>query len=44
MRVTIIDIKEMKQKKEKIPMLTAYDYVTAKMVDEAGVPLSLIHI
>jgi len=42
MRVTIIDIKEMKQKKEKIPMLTAYDYTTAKMVDEAGVPLILV--
>ncbi|MCJ7576082.1 MAG: 3-methyl-2-oxobutanoate hydroxymethyltransferase [Dehalococcoidia bacterium] len=42
MRITITDIKEMKQKKEKIPMLTAYDYVTAKMVDEAGVPLILV--
>jgi len=42
MRVTIIDIKEMKQRKEKMPMLTAYDYVTAKMVDEAGVPLILV--
>ena len=42
MRVTITDIKEMKQKKEKIPMLTAYDYVTAKMIDEAGVPLILV--
>ncbi|UCD21970.1 MAG: 3-methyl-2-oxobutanoate hydroxymethyltransferase [Chloroflexota bacterium] len=42
MRITINDIKEMKQKKEKIPMLTAYDYVTAKMVDEAGVPLILV--
>jgi 3-methyl-2-oxobutanoate hydroxymethyltransferase len=42
MRVTITDIKEMKQKKEKIPMLTAYDYVTAKMVEEAGVPLILV--
>ena len=42
MRVTIIDIKEMKQKKEKIPMLTAYDYMTAKMVDESGVPLILV--
>jgi len=42
MRVTITEIKEMKQRKEKIPMLTAYDYVTAKMVDEAGVPLILI--
>jgi len=42
MRVTITDIKEMKQKKEKIPMLTAYDYVIAKMIDEAGVPLILV--
>ena len=42
MRVTITEIKAMKQKKEKIPMLTAYDYVTAKMVDEAGVPLILV--
>ena len=42
MRVTITDIKEMKQRKEKIPMLTAYDYVTAKMVEEAGVPLILV--
>jgi 3-methyl-2-oxobutanoate hydroxymethyltransferase len=42
MRVTITEIKEMKRKKEKIPMLTAYDYVTAKMVDEAGVPLILV--
>jgi 3-methyl-2-oxobutanoate hydroxymethyltransferase len=42
MRVTINDIKEMKQRKEKIPMLTAYDYVTARIVDEAGVPLILV--
>jgi 3-methyl-2-oxobutanoate hydroxymethyltransferase len=42
MRVTVIDVKEMKQRKEKIPMLTAYDYVTAKIVDEAGVPLILV--
>jgi 3-methyl-2-oxobutanoate hydroxymethyltransferase len=42
MRVTITEIKEMKQRKEKIPMLTAYDYVTARMVDEAGVPLILV--
>jgi 3-methyl-2-oxobutanoate hydroxymethyltransferase len=42
MRVTITEIKEMKHRKEKIPMLTTYDYVTAKMVDEAGVPLILV--
>jgi 3-methyl-2-oxobutanoate hydroxymethyltransferase len=42
MRVSISDIKEKKLKKEKIAMLTAYDYSTAKLVDEAGVPLILV--
>jgi len=42
MRVTINDINEMKSKKEKIVMLTAYDYSTAKLVDEAGIPLILV--
>ncbi len=42
MRVTINQIKEMKQKGELITMLTAYDYTTAKIVDEAGVPLILV--
>jgi len=42
MRVTITDIKQMKQRGEKIPVLTAYDYVTARMVDEAGVPVILV--
>ncbi len=42
MRVTISQIKAMKQKGEKITMLTAYDYTTAKIVDEAGVPMILV--
>jgi 3-methyl-2-oxobutanoate hydroxymethyltransferase len=42
MRVTINQIKEMKQKGEKISMLTAYDYSTARIVDEAGIPLILV--
>jgi len=42
MRVSINDIKEMKSKKKKIVMLTAYDYSTAKLVDEAGIPLILV--
>jgi len=42
MRITINQIKEMKEKGEKITMLTAYDYSTAKIVDEAGVPLILV--
>ncbi len=42
MRVTINQIKDMKQKGEKIAMLTAYDYSTAKIVDEVGIPLILV--
>jgi len=42
MRVTINQIKEMKQKGEKIAMLTAYDYTTAKIIDEVGIPLILV--
>ena len=42
MRVTNTQIKEMKQRGEKIAMLTAYDYATAKLIDEVGIPLILV--
>jgi 3-methyl-2-oxobutanoate hydroxymethyltransferase len=42
MRVTINQIKEMKQKGEKIVMLTAYDYATAKLVEDTGIPMILV--
>jgi 3-methyl-2-oxobutanoate hydroxymethyltransferase len=42
MRVTINQIKEMKARAEKIVMLTAYDYSTAKLIDQAGIPLILV--
>ncbi len=42
MSVTVSKILEMKKKGEKITMLTAYDYTTAKLVDEAGVPCILV--
>ncbi len=42
MRISISQIKEMKAKGEQIPMLTAYDYSTAKILDEAGIPLLLV--
>jgi len=42
MRVTISKIQDMKRAGEKITMLTAYDYSTAKILDEAGVPLILV--
>jgi 3-methyl-2-oxobutanoate hydroxymethyltransferase len=42
MRVSINAIKEMESRNEKIVMITAYDYSTAKLVDEAGIPLILV--
>lgn len=42
MRVTINTIKGMKPKGEKITMVTAYDYSTAKIVDQVGIPLILV--
>ncbi len=42
MRVTINQIKEMKQKGEKIVMLTSYDYSTAKLVENVGIPMILV--
>ncbi len=40
-RITIAEVQAMKGK-EKVPMLTAYDYTTAKLLDEVGVPLILV--
>jgi 3-methyl-2-oxobutanoate hydroxymethyltransferase len=42
MRININQIKEMKSKGEKIAMVTAYDYSTARIVDETGIPLILV--
>ena len=37
MKNTVVTFKEMKQKGEKISMLTGYDYSTAKLLDEGGI-------
>ena len=42
MKNTISTIQEQKKKGEKISMLTAYDYSTAKLMDEAGVNTLLV--
>lgn len=42
MRITTQDIQAMKTRGERIPMLTAYDYTTAQMVDAAEIPLVLV--
>jgi 3-methyl-2-oxobutanoate hydroxymethyltransferase len=41
-KVTPENIRAMKARGEKIPALTAYDYPTARLLDEAGVPLLLV--
>jgi len=40
--MTVKDFREMKGGEHAISMLTAYDYSTAKLVDEAGIPLILV--
>lgn len=41
-KVTTASVQEMKQRGEKITMLTAYDYTMAKMVDLAGTDVILV--
>ena len=41
-KITVRDVAEMKTRGEKIPMVTAYDYTTAKVADQAGIPLLLV--
>jgi 3-methyl-2-oxobutanoate hydroxymethyltransferase len=41
-RLTVTDIARMHADGERIPMLTAYDYPTAKILDEAGIPMLLV--
>ncbi|MDD5723560.1 MAG: 3-methyl-2-oxobutanoate hydroxymethyltransferase [Syntrophales bacterium] len=41
-KITISEVLKMKQAGEKISMLTAYDYSTAAIMDEAGVDILLI--
>lgn len=40
--VTILDLQKMRDENKPITMVTAYDYPTAKMADEAGVDLILV--
>ena len=41
-RITVKSLVEMKANKEKISMLTAYDYTMASIVDGAGVDVILV--
>ena len=42
MKNKVVTFREAKQKGEKLTMLTAYDYSTAKLIDEAGVNSILV--
>jgi 3-methyl-2-oxobutanoate hydroxymethyltransferase len=42
MRTTLLDIRRMKAAGRRIPMLTAYDYPSARIADRAGVPMLLV--
>lgn len=41
-RVTVQTLKEMKANRQKVTMLTAYDYTFAKILDEAGIDILLV--
>jgi len=41
-RLTVVDIAKMYADGQRLPMLTAYDYPTAQIIDEAGIPLILV--
>lgn len=41
-KITTVKLKEMKQRKEKITVLTCYDYSMAKMLDHAGIEVLLV--
>ncbi len=42
MRVSIQDLQALKDRGERFPVLTAYDYPTAKIIDEVGIPVILV--
>ncbi len=41
-RVTVLDVARMYADGERIAMLTAYDFPTAELLDEAGIPVVLV--
>ncbi len=42
MKHTVVTIQNAKENKEKVTMLTAYDYSMAKLMDEAGIEMILV--
>jgi 3-methyl-2-oxobutanoate hydroxymethyltransferase len=42
MSVTVRDVRAFKERSERFVMLTAYDFPTARILDEAGIPILLV--
>lgn len=42
MPITVRDVRAFKERGEKFAMLTAYDWFSARLLDEAGIPLILV--
>ncbi|MFN8421079.1 MAG: 3-methyl-2-oxobutanoate hydroxymethyltransferase, partial [Anaerolineae bacterium] len=42
MRTTILDIRKMKRNHQRIAMVTAYDAISARLVEQAGIPMILV--
>src|SRR5436305_11198375 len=42
MTVTVQDLRAWKSERRRFAMLTAYDYPTARILDEAGIPVLLV--
>lgn len=41
-RISIHDLRRMKERGEKIPMITCYDYTSARILDSVGFPILLV--
>ncbi len=41
-RITTYKIQQMKRRGAPIPMVTAYDYTAARIIDAAGLPMILV--
>ena len=42
MRITTTQLQAFKKRGERFPMITCYDYSTARIADEAGIPIMLV--
>ncbi|HVS48463.1 MAG TPA: 3-methyl-2-oxobutanoate hydroxymethyltransferase [Candidatus Dormibacteraeota bacterium] len=39
---TVLDVQRFKEEHRRFPVLTAYDYLSARILDEAGIPILLV--